>query len=390
MPELLDGPTVRRILRAITRDDVIAAIADLDRGERGDFGPQVGYDLVFGGRRYPPKAVVGFAARRQIGRPLSHNEFSGGNGRTQANGVLRALGFEVVELRVTVDPTEQPAAVTGSDWSDNEVAVAVDVYFAMLRRQLDRESFVKREALAVGLSRLPGRTRGALEYKLENISAVLNRLELSWLGGYVPAQNYQRRVEDAVLAVLVADPALVLRLQEADSSVPARPVESFATEDVLTEPPPATAAGSRDTVSGPHLVRGGWAASHDEANRKLGADGERWVVDLEREKLRRAGRMDLAERVDHVALRVDGLGYDVVSFDLDGVELHIEVKTTKSGPRTAFVITPNEVRTSRSEPANFRLYRVYDFGPSARLFILSGDLEPLLDLTPTQFSARLK
>jgi Domain of unknown function (DUF3883) len=138
-------------------------------------------------------------------------------------------------------------------------------------------------------------------------------------------------------------------------------------------------------------MRGGWAATHDEANKKLGADGERWVVGLEREKLRQAGRNDLADRVDQVSVRIgDGLGYDVLSFEADGQELHIEVKTTKSGARAAFGLTPNEMRTSKTEPSSFRLYRVYDFGADARLYILEGDLEPLLDLTPTQYSARLK
>ena len=63
----------------ITREDIREAIAALDRGEPHAFGPSTFYDLLLDdGRRYPPKAVVGLAARRALGRPLRPDEFSGG------------------------------------------------------------------------------------------------------------------------------------------------------------------------------------------------------------------------------------------------------------------------------------------------------------------------
>jgi len=54
----------------ITREDILEAIAALDRGEPHDFGPSTFYDVLEGGTRYPLKAVVGLAARRALGRPL--------------------------------------------------------------------------------------------------------------------------------------------------------------------------------------------------------------------------------------------------------------------------------------------------------------------------------
>ena len=64
--------------RQITREDIEEAIAALDRGEAHAFGPSTFYDLLISGRRYPPKAVVGLAARRALGRALRPDEFSGG------------------------------------------------------------------------------------------------------------------------------------------------------------------------------------------------------------------------------------------------------------------------------------------------------------------------
>jgi hypothetical protein len=60
----------------ITRQDILDAIAALDRNEPHPFGPSTSYDLLEGGRRYPPKAVVGFAARRALGRLLRSKTLS--------------------------------------------------------------------------------------------------------------------------------------------------------------------------------------------------------------------------------------------------------------------------------------------------------------------------
>ena len=84
------------IRRQITREDIVEAIAALDHGEPHAFGPSVFYDLLEGGRRYPPKAVVGLAARRVLGRPLRPNEFSGGQ-ESWAFRLLRERGFTIVD-----------------------------------------------------------------------------------------------------------------------------------------------------------------------------------------------------------------------------------------------------------------------------------------------------
>jgi len=51
-----------RIPHGIKRDHILAAISDLERGVQYPFGRSVFYDVLSGGRRYPPKAVIGLAA----------------------------------------------------------------------------------------------------------------------------------------------------------------------------------------------------------------------------------------------------------------------------------------------------------------------------------------
>jgi len=83
-----------KIPKGITRTDVLRAMAEFERGESSHaFKASQKYDLVYEGRRYPPKAVLGLAARRQAGRVLRPEDFSGGD---QTNKILKGLGFEIV------------------------------------------------------------------------------------------------------------------------------------------------------------------------------------------------------------------------------------------------------------------------------------------------------
>lgn len=89
-------------LRAdVTRDDVVRAVKEYDRlgperffSEHG-FGPSRSYDLVWEGRRYPHKAILGTAYELATGLRLGSGDFEGG--ATGAVAVLRTLGFTIDE-----------------------------------------------------------------------------------------------------------------------------------------------------------------------------------------------------------------------------------------------------------------------------------------------------
>jgi hypothetical protein len=77
----------------LTRDHVLAALADLDAGIPTRFGRSVRYDLVHEGRRYSPKAVLAQAIARLTGASPDPYAFTGGD---TTNRQLSELGFEVV------------------------------------------------------------------------------------------------------------------------------------------------------------------------------------------------------------------------------------------------------------------------------------------------------
>jgi MoxR-like ATPase len=98
----------------VTRDDVLQALNDLDRGIEHPFGPSSTYDLVHEGRRYPPTAVIALAAKVHSGINLVPADFPGGEG-TAAFDTLRRLGFEIVPKEMS------PGELVRFDHSDCEV-----------------------------------------------------------------------------------------------------------------------------------------------------------------------------------------------------------------------------------------------------------------------------
>ena len=83
----------------VTNVDVMTAMNDYDRlgpeqffAEHG-FAPTTTYDLLWNGRTYPPKAVLGRAYELASGNRLTSTDFEGG--KTGAVKVLSNLGFTV-------------------------------------------------------------------------------------------------------------------------------------------------------------------------------------------------------------------------------------------------------------------------------------------------------
>jgi hypothetical protein len=107
----------------ITRKDIEEAIAALDRGEPHEFGRSTFYDVLEAGKRYPPKAVVGFAARRALGRALRPDEFSGGE-ESWSFRLLRDRGFNVVRKLRSDDSPALPNVPPARVWIEDTKTAA--------------------------------------------------------------------------------------------------------------------------------------------------------------------------------------------------------------------------------------------------------------------------
>jgi hypothetical protein len=278
----------------------------------------------------------------------------------------------------------------GSSWTREEVEATVASYFKMLELGLRAEPFNKTEHRRTLLPLLGNRSPGAVERKHQNISAVLIEERLPYISGYKPLGNYQGLLRDIVLQQLAGRPALLALIEAEAKRTP--PLPSF--DDILrrlTDPPrPRPGLGTPRRPPTPTARSPVDYLLMEARNQALGRAGEEFVVDLERARLEAAGMGRLAASVSHVAVeRGDGLGYDVLSYEEDSRERLIEVKTTKFGEYTPFYVSVNELDVSREERNRYHLFRVYSFGPDARVFQLPGALDHAFSLSPSQFIARV-
>lgn len=96
----------------------------------------------------------------------------------------------------------------------------------------------------------------------------------------------------------------------------------------------------------------------------------------------------MAQRVEHVSQTLgDGLGFDIRSFDAQGNEQMIEVKTTRFAKDTPFFVSRNELNVSEQKSAHFHLYRVYEFRQQPKLFTLKGAITAHCQLDPVTYRA---
>ena len=123
---------------------------------------------------------------------------------------------------------------------------------------------------------------------------------------------------------------------------------------------------------------------------EIGELGERLVLENEREYLLSNGCPDLAGKVNKMLDINDKVGYDILSYDVDGSKKLLEVKTTTGGKRLGFHISANEVKVSSENPDNYYIYRVYNFNQeknSGKYYVIKGSVEENFQLRPTEYKA---
>ncbi|MGJ4954802.1 DUF3883 domain-containing protein [Bradyrhizobium sp. HKCCYLRH2015] len=270
----------------------------------------------------------------------------------------------------------------GTDWTAEQVAVVVANYFALLEKEragvkLNKADLYRRLAPEVG------RSEKSIEWKLRNVSAVLDELGIAWVSGLVPAHNYQDFLVEAVEIQLEQHPQVLTN----PTSVTPRFTPAGA--PVLVPPPAFLNSDLQDRHPVlQRLVRKYDPAARDELNRSLGRAGEEMVFKFEFDRLCRAGRRDLAKEMDWPADRgEDHRGYDVRSFEPHGEERLLEIKTTNGHARTRFWLSRTQYEVAAQNPSTYRVRRVFHFQNGVQMFDVKPPLDASLELIPDKYAA---
>ncbi|MBW3809693.1 DUF3427 domain-containing protein [Aeromonas hydrophila] len=387
------------------------------------------YDVLIEEGRYPPKAILGLAAQELLGYPFPSSKFDGGLNSPCFN-ILERLGFTIVTKDVPsrlqpyhIYSREEVAAIlspgasftpgAGSWGLSGIISKAPSerdfVFFVTLgmHESNNYDDALTEDGLLIWKSQnqqTPDspQIQRLVEHdeNLHNVRLFLRtskKEDYTYMGplAFNDWDPLSKNPVHFTWKLLTWPLPSDIRSHFSAYIRPAlsplyHPEPEQAQPGTLTEglPPKAT----QKTGKGGKGAKGGivdWAA-REQRNRDLGLAGELLVMAHEQERLREAGRNDLAARVEHVALSDSAAGYDILSFNLDGGERFIEVKTTTGPASTPFYISENEVMVSRKHQEQFCLYRVHSYSReanSAEFYVKNGDVSKGFELAPTTYKA---
>ncbi|HHJ20433.1 MAG TPA: DUF3883 domain-containing protein [Gammaproteobacteria bacterium] len=303
------------------------------------------------------------------------------------NQFVRKYLAATLESTLT-DAERRDLLLPGKGWDWLECELTVQSYFSMLDKELRGERYNKAEYRRNLKPMLRGRSEASIEFKHQNISAILIELGYPYINGYKPAYNYQQQLRETVEVYLVDKSQRLIEESESfiESEMEGTPSIDWAS--ILEDAPEREEfpTEKKDREFNPRKYN---FAERESVNRKLGEAGEAFVIDYERNRMERAGREDLIEEIEWTSKdKGDGAGYDIRSFKPErDEELFIEVKTTNSGKYQPFYISENEVAFANQNAIKYALYRVFQFKTSPRIFRLNGKPSDHVHLIPKSYKA---
>jgi hypothetical protein len=270
------------------------------------------------------------------------------------------------------------------DWSDREVELIVADYFSMLLDELRGIKIHKtfhRQAL---IPLLNNRSDGSVEFKHQNISAVLVELGLPFIRGYKPRYNFQREKLNLFVSRYIGSlEDLDHLLEQFSESVP-EPSKSPEFSSWIVSPPESQEDRPMGkTIRQPVKIN---YLEREQNNKTLGFKGEELAFAFEKKTLFDAGKASLADQIEWISKdQGDGLGFDILSRNLNGTDKYIEVKTTKLSKDSPFFFSSNEFKFSIEQSKNYHLYRIFNFSSQPKIFTLNGSFDAFCKIEPTNY-----
>ena len=253
-------------------------------------------------------------------------------------------------------------------WSKIEVALIVADYFDMLIKELNRIPFKKADHRRQILPLLNNRSEGSIEFKHQNISAILINLGRPYIAGYLPRYNYQNLLEDEVIDYLIQHSEIESDFQQFVEKGLIKPQIKLDFEKITVTPPQIVSVTEPRPIYQHKPIKINYL-EREQLNKALGLYGEEIVIEYEKWNLIRLGHDKLADKIEWISKKEgDGAGFDILSKNLNGTDKYIEVKTTRLGKETPFFFSSNELQFSIKRASDYHLYRLFNAENDALLF----------------------
>jgi hypothetical protein len=166
-------------------------------------------------------------------------------------------------------------------WSNIEVELIVEDYFKMLIAELSGKHYSKAEHRRNILPLLNNRSEGSIEFKHQNISAVLINLGQPYIKGYLPRYNYQNILEDKVLDYLIKN----INIEQQFSLFAKREVitskKQFDFKNLIVDPPKTNIFKEPKNTYHKNPIKINYLEK-EQKNTLLGQHGEELVIQFEK------------------------------------------------------------------------------------------------------------
>lgn len=429
---------IKDLLNDLSHKDIVESIRCLGQYEpwRYCYRDSTTYDLIYEGNHYPPKFIFGIAAKTKLNRPLISDEFSGGE-NSESHEILKSRGFYIEqrseqstkpillskynrkEISQLFEPDSKFTAGSGrwgisgiiklkNDTDDLIFIVTIEKphsgnpYEDSLTDDglLLWETQKKMDVDSLFVNRLRAHDHNAsnihlfLRYQEKTDYTYLGLLAYEWYDQFStePVRFKWRLLNNQAVKNFKHIQNVSSAPQNLAADEQSEKFDVNAMTGQLVDFPKAKESNKISKKRKGNLngeLQPDWASA-DERNRTLGDRGEQLVMKFEEDKLKKLGHFDLAAKIERVSLTNCAAGYDIKSFDEQGSEIFIEVKTTKSGLHTPFYISPNELLVSAENKHKYYLYRIHEFDLKKnkyRLYISKGSVGDTFLLQPTNFKA---
>ena len=270
-------------------------------------------------------------------------------------------------------------------WSNIEVALIVADYFEMLIKELNRIPFKKADHRRQLMPLLKNRSEGSIEFKHQNISAILINLGRPYITGYLPRYNYQILLEDKVIDYLIHHPEIESDFQQFVEKDLINPQIRLDFEKIIVTPPEIVSVTEPKVLYQHKPIKINYLEK-EQSNKALGLFGEELVIEYEKWNLIKLGKDKLADKIEWISkLEGDGAGFDILSKNLNETDKYIEVKTTRLGKETPFFFSSNELQFSIKKASDYHLYRLFNAENDVKLFQKNGALNNICKSVPTMY-----